>query len=135
MTSKTFLAALAGGVVNFLLGYVIFNLALGSFYAAHAGKGATRAAPDMIAIGLGCLVFGFLLAFIFAQWAGIKTALGGARGGAIIGGIAGLAFALWRLGGTYVIDGYLAVFVDTIAMTVLSAATGAIVGMILGKDK
>ena len=133
MDSKTFLAALAGGVVNFLLGYAIFAIALGDFYASHMKDGVSREQPDLVAIALGGLVFSLLLAYIYQKWAGIKTIAGGAKAGAIIGGLAGLAFALWRFGGTHALDGYLAVVVDGLAISLLSAFTGAAVGWVLGR--
>lgn len=135
MTSKSLLATLAGTLVNFFLGFAIFNVALGSFYAAHSKPAAMRTEPNIIAIGLGCLVFSYLLAFIYERWAGIKTAGTGAKAGAIIGGLSGLAYALWRFGGSYALDSYVAVVVDALAISVLSALTGAAVGWVLGRGE
>lgn len=131
---KVLLASLAGGVVNFFLGFVIFSVALGSFYAAHVGsEGAMRTEPVMWAIAVGCLLFGGLLAYIYDRWAGIKTAATGAKAGAVIGLLVGLADAFWRYGGSFAFDGVVPVIVDGLAMAVLSALTGAAVGWVLGR--
>jgi hypothetical protein len=46
----------------------------------------------MVWLVCGHLVYGFLITYIFAKWAGIKTAVTGAKAGAMIALLSGLGF-------------------------------------------
>ena len=85
MSSKALVATVIGGIVNFILGYVIYDLLLGNFYGSHSGGSSVmREIPEMWAIGLGCLAYAATLALVFDRWAGIKTIRTGAQAGAWI---------------------------------------------------
>jgi hypothetical protein len=137
MTSKVIVAALVGGIIAFIGGFLIYGLALQSFMAANAGTATgvmktDMSASNMIYIFIGNLASGLLLAYIFDKWANIRTLSMGAQAGALIGLLiaASVDFTMY---GTSNIMNMTAVFVDIIAGTVLSALVGAGVAWWLGR--
>ena len=135
MSSKVLVATVIGGIVNFILGYVIYDLLLGNFYGSHTGGSSVmREIPEMWAIGLGCLAYAATLALVFDRWAGIKTIRTGAQAGAWIGLLSGVAYSAWRYAETYSYDGPMMIFVEGVTMAILSALTGAAIGWWLGRD-
>ena len=89
--------------------------------------------PDFVYLVIANLVSAFMFAFVFDQWAGIKTFVGGLKGGAILMffiavtlDLQFLAFMnLWK-------GGFVPIVVDVIAATVLGAIVGGVIGQVLG---
>ncbi len=134
MKPNFLLACLVGGIINFLGGFLIFGNLLAGYISTHTGPDAVLKEPhDVLSIAWGCLAYGILIAVIYHRWAGIKTAKTGAEAGAIIGLISGLAYTFWEHAGTFSFDGYLSIFIISLAYAVLSALTGAGVGWMLGR--
>ncbi len=136
-TSKLLLAGLAGGVTNFLLGYLTYMVLLAGYMAKQPAD-CQRAEDAMIfwAGGLSCLILGLFLAYVFGRWASIKTLMGGLVGGAIIGafvaGSSSFSSYAWT---TYLGDDLSRVIVEIVVVTVMTAITGAVVGWVLGMGK
>ena len=133
---KFSLSTLAGGVTFFVLGFVIYGIALAGFMEANSGA-ANLVAKDpmeMWAMILSNLAYGALLAYIFLQWANISTFATGARAGALIGLILALYFDLitYSMMNVMTITGMV---VDIVVFTILSAIIGGVVGLVLGKIK
>ena len=136
MNSKTAIAALIGFVVNFLGGYLIYDLLLGNFYGSHQGlQGIGKETPDMWAVALGCLTFSLLLAYIFGRWAGIKTPKTGFQAGAVIGLLFGIASYSWIFGTSNMWDSPVMIAVEGLTMAVLAGCTGAAIGWWLGRGE
>jgi len=87
MNIKLFLAAIAGAVVSFLLGWLIYGLLLMDFFQANTivYEGLFMEMPNMFLLILANLLMSFFIAFIFQRWAGFTTFLKGLGGGAFIG--------------------------------------------------
>ncbi|MBK7409351.1 MAG: hypothetical protein IPJ40_15695 [Saprospirales bacterium] len=85
-TSKLLMAGVAGGVTYFILGFLLYGLLLMDFFTKNATNDVSRG-DGMVwwSLILGNLFVGFLLAYIFGQWASIKNFMGGLMGGAIVG--------------------------------------------------
>jgi ABC-type cobalt transport system substrate-binding protein len=132
MNTKVLLAALAGAVVSFLTGWVIWGMTLKGFFEANttdAGKAVMRGDDSMVmwAIFVGCLAWSLLMALVFSRWAGITTFRSGAIGGAWIGFLMALGadmFAYASMDAWTLTAG----LIDAI----LNAAQGAIVGGVIG---
>ncbi|MDF1865027.1 MAG: hypothetical protein P1U70_09345 [Saprospiraceae bacterium] len=133
---KYIIGTLAGGLTLFLAGILIYALLLPNpeFANGPAAVGAMKSAPNAISIVTGELVLGFLLTYIFHKWATISTALGGAKAGALIGGLIALGFNLLVFGTTELmtIEGC---FYNAFTWVIRWALAGAVVGLILGKVK
>lgn len=133
MNAKTLaFGTVAGFVALFLMGFVLYELLLGSFYAANMQTSAMKAEPDMLLMTLSNLVYAFFLTIVFTRWAGIKTVKSGATAGAIIGLVVGLYV---NLGLAAWMDGYTTtlLIVDPLVHAVWTACGAAAIGFALGK--
>jgi hypothetical protein len=135
MNLRTWAAALAGLVTVFLLGWLVWGILLMDYMKAHTieYKGLMNDVPNMVPLIIGDLAWTWLVAFIFDQWAGIRTFVGGMKGGAIImfALVLGIDFQFKAMMNLY--EGYSAMIVDIIAATVVGAVTGGVIGFVLGK--
>ena len=124
MNKKTAIAALAGGIMAFFLGWLIWGILLMDF---------TEANMNMVTIFIGCLIWAFLIAWIYSNFSSRKSVVGGAILGAILGLLMAAMMDISYLGSWNLFTpAYLAV--DVVANTVYSAGVGAVVGWIL-RDK
>lgn len=135
MNTKVLVAALAGGVAAFFLGWVIWGMVLMGFMEANTTvyQGLVKPEMNLLAMFVSCLLWGFLLAWVYSRFSGKKNLAGGAVTGGIIGLLvaAGLDLnflANWNL---YTPAALVA---DTLANGVYSAGVGAVVGWVL-RDK
>ncbi len=136
-TSKIVIAGLVGGVVALVLGFLIYGMALSSFFEQQAGSatGIMKAEADFnwIAMIVGHLSFGLLFAVIFGRWASISTFTTGAKAGAILGLLFFLTTNMINYGSTNIMSltGALA---DTVVGAVMGAIIGGVVAMMLGRE-
>ena len=137
MTTKQFgLATLAGGVTLFVLGYLIYGIALADFFTSNSGSatGVGRVEPVYWALGLGQLVFGAILALVINKWVQASSTIGALKAGATIGGSAGFLMALafdLTIYGTTNISNVLVTVVDPFLALVQMGVAGAIIGVIV----
>ena len=131
---KTLLATLGGFVTLFVLGYVIYELALGDFFQANSKMGEMmRETPMMAMIALGDLLAAFIMAIMFKKWTrGVNNAKQGYIFGALIGLIV-FSIAIINYGvmdnfnaTSLVVDGLVAVFARY-------GLAGLVIAMIYGK--
>ena len=133
-TKKFLIGGLVGGIVYFMLGYLFYGILFADFFHNHAGTatGVERAMDQFVwwALILGNILSGCLLSYVF-----IKSKVNSFGPGLITGGAIGLLtssaydfvmYGTTNLGTTTGLVGDIAVY------TVMSAITGAIVGMVLG---
>lgn len=137
MNRTSIVAALAGAVTSFVLGYIIYGLLFADFFQAHAGT-AVNAMKGMDEVSLPAIFLGelcgaALLTIIYGHWASIKTFAAGAKAGAIFGLLISLAFNLTLLG-TMNINDLTAVLVDAPLAAIRIAIAGGVVGLLLGRE-
>ncbi|MGM5470884.1 hypothetical protein ACS386_11460 [Flavobacteriaceae bacterium LMO-SS05] len=128
MKTKNFLVAgLAGGVADFLLGWLFYGIIFkDSFPQPEESSNA------MIMIFLGCMTFGLFLAYIYTKWAQITTAATGAKAGAVIGLFMGLFFNFFNM--AMIPDTTMQAFALDVAISIVMAAIiGAVIGVVNGK--
>ena len=120
------LSGLAGAVVNFLLGWLVYGILLKDMF-----KQPEESTNNMILIFVACLVISLFIAYIFLQWAQIKTLKTGAKAGAIIGFFMGLNYNIWVM----IMDGrdLQTLAIDVVVTVVTTAITGAVIGLTIGK--
>jgi len=133
-TKKFALGTLAGGVVYFLLGFVVYAVLLTDFYAAHTGTGMTKTEMQFWPLILGQLSQAALLSYIFLQWANIKTFGNGLTAGATVGFLMTLGFNMIMYDTSNVMD-LTGAIVDTFVYTVITGLVGGVVGAVLGMGK
>lgn len=133
---KRIMATLAGFVVLFLLGWLIYGMLLMDFYAANSGSatGVMKEDGDMVwwALVVGNICQAYLLVYIFGKWANITTFSGGFQSGAVIGLIIGLAFNL-NMYGTSNLMNLTSALVDPIVSAIMMGITGGVIGAVLGR--
>jgi len=134
-TKKFLIGTLAGGIAFFFLGYLIYGLALTSFFAAHSGTatGVMKPMEELTwwALILGNLASGALLTYIFLKWANITTFGSGASGGAVIGFFVALSFDMISFATTNMMD-LTAAFADVVVGALMTGIAGGIIGAVLG---
>ena len=136
MIIRVLAAGIAGGLVFFVLGYLLFGVLLDPYFREnmiqYPGLMKTPM-PDMLPLIGWNLVNGIFFAFVFEYWAGIRTFVGGLKGGAILMFMLMLMTDLQYLAFMNVWKGGPApVLVDVIAGTVLGAIAGGAAGFVLG---
>ena len=134
--NKLILAAIAGSVVQFLLGWLIYGILLANFMDSQTTHydGLIKdmdTGSFMILVYLAGLAMSFLLAFIFQRWAKFESILKGLTGGMILGFFIALSYDLNSFSMMNLIS-VNAMIVDVIAYTVIIGIVGAIIAWILG---
>ena len=141
MFVRILVAGIVGAIAMFILGFLIWGLALHSYFdstMSATAKSVMNTEPNMVPLAVSQVVFGLLFAYIFDKWASISTFVGGAIGGAT------LMFALslgWDLQMSaffkdmHVGNPYIPIVVDVIAATVFGALSGGVIGQVLGMMK
>ena len=128
MNTKSFLVAgVVGGIVYWLLGWLFYGILLVDFFPQP--EESTNA---MIYIFLGCIVYGLFLSYIYNRWAQISTAATGAKAGLILGIFMSLFWNFFNLAMTAEATYEMAV-ADVGISTLMTAITGAVIGVISGK--
>ncbi|MBK6545589.1 MAG: hypothetical protein IPO78_03700 [Saprospiraceae bacterium] len=137
MNTKTIIAAVIGGLSSFLLGWLFYGILFKDALAGMCGSatGVMRADDQMVfwALALGNVVIGYLVAYIFSNWAGINTFIGGAKAGALLGLLFSLGFDLimYATSNITTLNG---VFLDVLIQTIMWAISAAFVGWWLGRS-
>ena len=137
MNSQKFIVGgIAGGIVNFILGWLVYGMLLRDFMASNASSGIMRADSDMIwwALIVGNLCVGFLLAYVIGK-GGAASAAKGAAVGFVVGLLVSLGYDLIMYATSTVMTSLKGVAADVAGSAVISAITGAVVGWVLGMSK
>jgi hypothetical protein len=137
MTAKTrIMATLAGFVVLFMLGWLLYGMLLMDFFSTNAGSatGVQKTEDEMVwwALILGNVLQAYLLVYIFGKWANITTFAGGLQGGAMIGLILGYAYDLIMYGTANIMN-LTAALVDPLIAAVMMGVAGGVIGWVLGR--
>lgn len=125
--------AIAGAIVLYAVGYVLFEVLLKDFYAANSGSatGVMRDTQILWAVGVGALAYAALILYALRGTASLSVATG-AKVGAIVG------FLIWAtadftLFGIANLNNLTATIVDPLAELVRGGITGAVLAVVLPK--
>jgi len=135
MLIRVLAAALAGAIVFFGLGFVIYGILLDPIlknYVIQYPGLMKEPMPDLILLFAWNFVMAFLLAFVFDKWAGIRSFAEGLKGGAIMLFLITLMNNLSFLAFMNIMKGYTGAIIDIAAATVLGAIAGGVIGLVLG---
>lgn len=135
-TNKILLAGLIGGVASFLLGWLVWGIALQGVMKDTMGTATNVMKPEseMIwwALILGNIAGGLLLAMIYGRWGQISTFATGAKAGAVIGLLMSISYDMMWLATSNVMT-FNGALIDILASTVVTAIVGGVVGWFLGR--
>ena len=135
MLVRVLAATVAGGIAMFALGFVIYGVLLDPYLKANMVQYTgliKEPMPDMVPLAAANLANAFLYAFIFDKWAGIKTFVGGLKGGAILALLMALVMDLNFFAFMNLMKGYTPVLVDLLGATVMGCLAGGVIGLVLG---
>ena len=133
MAAKQFtMATLAGGVAVFVMGFLLYGLALADFFAGNAGTatGVMKEAPLMWSLVLGQVITAAFLVMVMG-WRGDSSAMAGLKTGALVGLIFGLGldFTFYGVANT---QNLIATLVDPFVFMIQLGVGGAVIGAVLG---
>ena len=133
-TKRLIIGTIVGGIVLYILGYVIWELAFADFFAANAGSATDvfRDNPVIWAVALGTLSYAALLTFAIGTRAGTATIVDGLKIGAIVG------FLMW-FGSDFIhygianVSNLTATIADSVLELIRAGISGAVIAAVLGK--
>jgi len=134
MDSKRFLTGtVVGGIVIFGLGYLVYGMALKSFYDANMGTatGVSREAPLLWAVAVGSFCQAAFLTLVIG-WSGASTAAAGFRIGAMTGLLvaASVDFIMY---GTSNVSNMTLTIVDPLITLIVVGLLGAVIAAVAGR--
>jgi hypothetical protein len=133
MSTKTLIAGLVTALVGFFLGWLVFGIAMDSFYKANTAvpEGMMRTTPHFLGLIVMNLAFGMLVAWVLSGM-GVKSLAAGFLPGAILGFLYALSFDMffWSFMNFYM--NKTVVIVDLLVNAVFVGILGAVAGWVLG---
>src|SRR5690349_7612472 len=86
MSTKVLIAGLLGGIVSFLLGWLVWGILLADTMNSYSNMACMRAEDDLNipVIFVAQIIWGLLFAYIFSKWSSINSFSSGATAGAIL---------------------------------------------------
>jgi len=135
MNTKTFaLSTIVGGIAYFFLGFLFYAVLLDGFFAAQQGTatGVQKSTMEWWPLLLGNFAAAALLAYIFLQWAGIRSFSSGLKVGALIGFLIALGWdmIMYDTSNLMTLTG---AFADVLVYAVMSGLAGGVIGLIIPK--
>jgi len=135
MNNKFLLGGLIGGIASFILGYLIYGLALQSMMEAETMAGLSKPMEEFnwAFLILGNLPWGFLYAYILT-----KSNTAGFGGGASMGAVVGFLFSLAFDSIMYATTNMTTMkgmMLDVVASIIMGALVGGIIGAYLGSGR
>jgi hypothetical protein len=137
MNVRAYIAALVGGIFNFLAGWAIFGFLLVDFYLIntfHYEGLIKMPTPDLLFVFLSGLSLSFMMTIIFVRWAKVSTFKSGFRNGMIITFFYICAVDLGMFA-FYNLMNISLIAVDIVIQTVFGGLMGGIIGWVLGFRK
>src|SRR4051794_32885032 len=135
-TKKFFIGTLAGGIAFFLVGYLIYGLALSGFFIGHstAASGSMKQMNEIVwwALILGNFSSAALLSYVFLKLGNIGSFGSGAGTGAAIGFFVTFSMDMIRYATANTLD-LTGTIVDVLVGIVMYAIVGGLIGAIIGK--
>jgi len=136
MDAKIWKGTLIGGVVYFILGWIIYGMLLAGYLASNFNNCANRSQEDMIwwAIIASNLIYALFLTLIL-KWSGTTTIVGGLKTGALFGLLMTSTFDLSMYSMTTTFQNFTGLIVDVVIATALAAFIGMVIVLLWGKEK
>jgi hypothetical protein len=132
MKIKNFIAAgLAGGFIDWILGWFLYGVVFKSTYYAADAKESDM---NLAIITLGCFSVGFLMSYCFTQISNQTNVLTGLKNGAIFGLLLGFSQVFFDNERTFDID-YQVIAITQFISVIMGACVGATIAFVNGKIK
>jgi len=132
---KILRGTVAGGIVFFLLGWLVYGVLLMNYMTANMNQCAARPMQEMIwwAMIASSLLTGLLLTMVL-KWAGAKAILDGLKTGAVFGVLlaSGMDLGFWSM--TKMYNNFAVMVVDVVVYTLMMSVVGMLIVLLWGKD-
>lgn len=140
MNKKFWIGGIVGGIIFFLLGWLIYGMLLMNYMNEHSAM--SKELHDQVfkpetqfnwaALIASNILSGFLLAAII-NWSKTYSLAAGAKIGFVVGLLmcASIDLSFYSMSNMFTVEGMIA---DIAAGTVITCITGAIVGLVMGKS-
>ena len=133
MNTKTLIGGLIGGVVFFLLGWLVWGMLLGS--TMQECMSCMRAEEEMnwpLGI-LANLLYGLFLAWALSKMTGVNSFQSGLQTGALFMGLLALAMDIGFYVYSTMFASWTCVFIDIIINIVMGGIVGGVIGWWFGR--
>lgn len=129
------MGGIAGGIIYFLLGWLIYGMLLLNFMDKHPGAAGNimRPEPEFLYLIIGNLALGLVMAYVFVR-ANVNTVGNGFITGGVIGLLVAVAYDCMIYATTTTIS-KTGMATDVAVTVVMSAIAGAVIAAIIGMGK
>lgn len=136
MNTKILKGTVFGGIVYFLLGWLVYGILLADFSLSNYNQCANRPQADMIwwAIILSNLAYALLLT-LFLKGSGASGLMDGLKTGALFGFLFVLIIDLSYYSMTTMFNSLGAMVTDIVVSALLAAVLGVVIVLLWGKDQ
>ncbi len=136
--AKLCIATILGAVVSFLSGWLFYGILLRDMMTkamTPEAAAVNKPEPNLVGIFISNLIYALLIAYIFERWAKIRTFMGGAMGGALIGLLfaASVDVSFWAMLNMY--NDFSFIFIDIAVNAIMGAILGGAIGWYLGFNR
>jgi membrane associated rhomboid family serine protease len=135
MLVRVLAATVAGGLIFYVLGFVLFGIILDPVMKNYMNEfpGLMKTPmPDLVFLPLWNLAMAFLFAIVFEKWASIRTFVGGLKGGFLLMLIVTFIIDFNYLAFMNLFKGPIGVIIEIAASTALGTLAAGVVGAVLG---
>ena len=133
---KILLAALAGTVAYFLIGWLVFEGLLGKYMGANTtqimGFKKSPEESSMAMLIVSCAAYALLLAILMGKWANVHTFKEGAILGAVVGILVAVMTDSYWFSTSHFFNGFKPLLADIAAAGVTVGVMGGVIGWVLG---
>ena len=135
-TNKILLGGIAGAVLFFLLGWIVYGMLLMDYMAANTNQCMMKPMEEMNmgAMAAANLAQGLFMAMLMS-WTNTTDAMKGAKIGAIAGLLICLAFDLQFFAMSTFFSNVNVLIIDCLVATVMMALGGAVIAWVMGMGK
>ncbi len=132
MMTKILIGGILGGIVYFLLGWLVYGILLAG--SMDAG-GCMRASDAMLYlwIFIGNVFTGLMLAYVFSKMAGVTTLSTGALTGGVIGLLSAIGMDSLMYGTTTMMSSPTPILMDAVITAVMWGIVGSVIAWWLGR--
>ncbi len=136
MNAKILKGTIAGGIVFFLLGWLVYGVLMADYSLDNYNQCANRPMAEMVwwALILSNLVYALFLTLVL-KWSGASGWMDGIKTGAIFGLLFSGTIDLSFYSMTTMFNSVGAMVVDILISTLMAIVIGAVIVLIWGKDK
>lgn len=133
-TKKFLMGTVVGGVTYFILGFLIYGIALAGTMEAYSNAACMRPMEGMIwwSLILGNLGYASLMTYVFLKAGNVNSFGSGAQTGMVVALLTCVAIDFVMFATSSMMNDVTGIAIDVIAGTVMGTLAGGVIGVVLG---